>query len=147
MVWLKHLYRGVWGHAHHWLESSGIEPQQSDNLTILYVYCTGGTECLSHTPGSHSACTVRTRLGVDRKILPIRKEPMLIFFTLNAQSILSHAGKMPEHWRLKLEASWVRLPAAASLFTFLYFHLITSKFIYDYTPVCETGRKAMKIGV
>ena len=26
-----------------------------------------------------------------------------------------------EHWRLKLEVSWVRLPAAADLFNFLYF--------------------------
>ena len=31
--------------------------------------------------------------------------------------------------RQKPEVSWVRLPAAAGLFTFLYFRLITSKFI------------------
>ena len=34
------------------------------------------------------------------------------------------------HWRLKPEVFWVQLPATASFFTFLYFHLITSKFIY-----------------
>ena len=37
---------------------------------------------------------------------------------------------MAEHWRLKPEVSWVGLPAADSLFTSLYFCLITSKFIY-----------------
>ena len=64
-------------------------------LTTLYIckYCTGGTECLSCTPGSHSVCAVRTPLGVNRKILSIRKEPMLSgFLTLNAQSLLPHAG-------------------------------------------------------
>ena len=49
---------------------------QPPTLTILYMYCTGGTECLSCTPGSHSACAIRTLLGFDRKILSIRKEPM-----------------------------------------------------------------------
>ena len=37
-------------------------------------------------------------------------------------------GSMAEHWRLKPEVSWVRLPATAGLFTFLYFRLITSDF-------------------
>ena len=37
---------------------------------------------------------------------------------------------MAEQWRLKPEVSWVRLPATAGFFTFLYFCLITSKFIY-----------------
>ena len=37
-------------------------------------------------------------------------------------------GSVAEHWRLKPEVSRVRLPAAAGFFTFLYFHLITSKF-------------------
>ena len=35
-----------------------------------------------------------------------------------------------DSWRLKAEVSWVRLLAAAVLFTFTYFILITSKFIY-----------------
>ena len=49
------------------------------------MYCTGGTECPSHTPGSHSVCAVRTPLGVDRKFFSVRKEPMLsgFFLTLN----------------------------------------------------------------
>ena len=38
-------------------------------------------------------------------------------------------GSVAEHWRLKPEVSWVRLPATAGFFTFLYFHLITSKLI------------------
>ena len=34
-------------------------------------------------------------------------------------------GSVAEHWWLKPEVSWVRLPVAAGFFTFLYFHLIT----------------------
>ena len=29
------------------------------------AYCTGGDKCLSLTPDSHSACGVKTRLGID----------------------------------------------------------------------------------
>ena len=62
-------------------------------LTILYMYCTVGTECHSHTPGSHSVCVVRTPLGVDWKIFSSGKKPMLSGFpTLNAQSTLPHTG-------------------------------------------------------
>ena len=39
-------------------------------------------------------------------------------------------GSVAEHWRLKPEVSWVGLPATAGFFTFLYFRLITTKFIY-----------------
>ena len=39
-------------------------------------------------------------------------------------------GSVAEHCRLKPEVSWVRLPATAGFFTFLYFCLITSKFNY-----------------
>jgi len=57
------------------------------------MYCTSGIGCLSRTPSSHSVCAVRTPLGVDWKILSIRKEPMLSgLLTLNVQSILPHAG-------------------------------------------------------
>ena len=68
----------------------------------------------------------------------------------NAQSILPHTGNkcavdiencegwwssscrgsVAEHWQLKPEMSWVRQRTATDFFTFLYFHLITSKFIY-----------------
>ena len=57
---------------------------------------------VTHLAGSHSVCAVRTLLGVDWKIHFIRKP----------------------------EVSWVWLPVAAGLFTFLYFCLTTSKFIY-----------------
>ena len=32
-------------------------------------------------------------------------------------------GSVAEHWQLKPEVSWVQLPVAAGLFTFLYFCL------------------------
>ena len=81
------------------------------------MYCTGGTECLSRTPGSHSACAIRTPLGVDWEILFVRKELMLSgFLTLNAESILPQAGNCGG-WCL----SWVRLLAAAGLFHFSIF--------------------------
>ena len=57
----------------HWSTTASRPP----TLTILYVYWADGTECLSCTSGSDPACAVRTPLGVDRKILSIRKEPML----------------------------------------------------------------------
>ena len=34
------------------LDRSNHQPPQS----LIYMHCTGGTECLSRTPGSHSAC-------------------------------------------------------------------------------------------
>ena len=78
-------------------QCSATEPQQLDNhqpSQSSYMYCTGGTECLSSTPDSHSVCTVRTLLGIDRKILSIRKERMLSsLLSLNAQSILPPTGK------------------------------------------------------
>ena len=39
-------------------------------------------------------------------------------------------GSVAKHWRLKPEVSWVRPSATFAFFTFLYFYLITSKFIY-----------------
>ena len=89
-------------------QRSATEPRQPDNhqaFTILYMYCTGGTECLSHTstPGSHSVCAIRTLLGVDRKILSIRKKKNMLsgFLIVNAQSILPHAGKKIDVMRHK----------------------------------------------
>ena len=40
-------------------------------------------------------------------------------------------GSVAEHWQLKPEVSWVQLPAAAGLFTFLYFHLIASNLQHE----------------
>ena len=45
-------------------------------------------------------------------------------------------GSVAEHWRLKPEVPWVRLPVTADLFTFLYFYLITSKFLYNIMGSC-----------
>ena len=57
------------------------------------MYCTGGTECLSHAPGSYSVCTVRVPLGVYGKVFSVRRVPMLSdLLTLNPQSILPQAG-------------------------------------------------------
>ena len=44
---------------HLWLEPPGLchwamTARQPPTLTILYMYCKGGTECLSNMPGSHS---------------------------------------------------------------------------------------------
>ena len=80
--------------GHLWLESPvlyywAMTAGQPPTLTILYMYCTGGTECLTRTPGSRSVCALRTQFGINRKILSVRKEPMLSgFLTLNAKSIL-----------------------------------------------------------
>ena len=69
----------------HWATTAAQPPTS----TILYMYCTGGTECLSRTPGSHSVCAVRTPLGVDRKFSLSGKNPCwVVFVTLNAKSIL-----------------------------------------------------------
>ena len=47
---------------------------------------------------------------------------------------------MAEHWRLKPEVSWVRLPAT-SLFTFLYVYLITSSIIHRVQVIVGDGAK------
>ena len=59
------------------------EPRQPDNHqpSQSSMYCTGGTECFSRTPGRHSVCAVRSSLRVDQKFLFIRKEPMLSVFS------------------------------------------------------------------
>ena len=113
-------------------------------LTILYMYCTGGTECLSRTPGSHSVCAVRTPLGVDWKILSIRKEPMLSGFSHSKYSKV-RVGGCPvavAHWQSTGGSSQrcpgfdsQRLPA---FYTFLCFRLITSKFLMRNNPFDQT---------
>ena len=44
--------------------------------------------------------------------------------------VLPPTNDLSMQGRLKPEVFWIQLPAAAGLFTFLYFCLITSKFIY-----------------
>ena len=74
---------------YHWATTA----KQPPTLTIVYMYCMGGTDNPSRTPGSHSVCAVRTLLRVNWRIIFIRKEPMLSgFLTLNSQSILPHVG-------------------------------------------------------
>ena len=99
---------------------------QPPTLTILYMYCTGGTDCLSRTPGIYSVCAIRTQLRVNLKIPSIRKEPML--------SGLSHS----KCW-VSTGGSSQRCPGFnsqllyASLFTFLHFlnsFLIPTLFAY-----------------
>ena len=53
------------------LTSELRKPNNHQHFTILYVYCTSGTECFSRAPGSHYVCAVRTPLGVYRKHLSI----------------------------------------------------------------------------
>ena len=52
-----------------------------------------------------------------------------IVMVVGCPAVVAHA--VAEHWQLKPEVSWVRLPVATGLFTFLYFHLITSKFQHE----------------
>ena len=65
--------------------------RQPPALTILYRYCTGGSECLSHTPGSQSVCAVRTQSGVGQKLKfpPPAKSPMLLWFVPHCAVLLN----------------------------------------------------------
>ena len=56
-------------------------------------------------------------------------------------------GSVAEHWRLKPEVSWVRLLVIAGFFTFLYFRLITSKFIYSATTMVEYYNSVVKVSI
>ena len=49
-------------------------------------------QCLSHTPGSHSVCTIQTPWGSTGELsISIRRESMLSgFLTLSAQILASH---------------------------------------------------------
>ena len=66
---------------------------------VLYAskYVQRCMKCLSCTPGSHSVCAVSSRLEVDRKILSIRREPMLSgFFSLyKCLELLPHIEWLP----------------------------------------------------
>ena len=73
------------------------------------MYCTLGTECLSHNPGSHSVCAVRTLLGVNRKILSIKKEPILSSFLTLKASYLMLEIKEFRCYEAKLEESAVHI--------------------------------------
>ena len=55
---------------------------QQPSYLIFHMCCTGGTECHSRTPGSHSVCAVRTPLGVDRRIFHQEKNSCWVVFSL-----------------------------------------------------------------
>ena len=70
------------------LQPNNHQPPQSLMCTAQVVL-----KCLSCTPGSHSACAVRTPLGVNQKILSIRREPMLSGFSQSkCLELLPHDG-------------------------------------------------------
>ena len=50
---------------------------------------------LSHASSSHSVCAVRTLLGIDCKILSIRKEPSVEWLSQSTQT-----EKTTQHWGL-----------------------------------------------
>ena len=124
--------------------------------TSTYIYCTGGTDCLSCTLGTHLA--VPSELRQDRDNFPVNPPSRVL--TAHAEWLsgvqLRHSvcavhievcegwwlsgcrGSMAKHWRLKPELSWVWLPVTAGLFPFLYFLLITSKFfLFQHEAKCS----------
>ena len=50
------------------------DSRTTTNLTILYMYSIGGTECLSHSSISQSVCANRTPVEFNQKIYSIRRE-------------------------------------------------------------------------
>ena len=50
-------------------------------------------------------------------------------------------GSVAEHWQLKPEMSWVGLQVTAGLFTFLYFHIITSELSLRQDALSIDGNK------
>ena len=102
-------------------QTENHQPSQSSTCTAQVG--------LSHASSSHSVCAIRTLLGIDCKILSIRKEPMLSgFLGLNRlRKPLSTGG----WWLSGCHSPVVWFPAT-SLVCF-HFTLFTSK-----TSKCET---------
>ena len=70
VVYIRRFFSSHWeSNLVHLAHAASVLPLSYNNrtTTILYMYCTGGTECLSRTPGSHLVCALRTPLGVDWK--------------------------------------------------------------------------------
>ena len=67
-------------------DQTTTSPQSSISTTQVRL------QCLSHTPGSHSVCTIQTPWGLTGKLsISIRRESMLSgFLTLSAQILASH---------------------------------------------------------
>ena len=61
-------------------QTPNLRISHTKQLVQPFARCTAGnTKC--RTPGSYSVCAVRTLLGINQKILSIRKEPMLSGFS------------------------------------------------------------------
>ena len=96
------------------------------------------TECLSCTSGSHSVCAVRTPLGVDRKILSIRKARcpgfnywwLLAFFTC----LWDTWARM---WTIKLQ-TW-RSASKASISSLLFSYPKHLKDVYSHSGQLQSG--------
>ena len=54
------------------------QPNNHQPPTILYMYCTSAS--VTHLAAATQKCAVRTPLGVDQKILSIKREPILCGF-------------------------------------------------------------------
>ena len=108
-------------HTHTHTESPAEAEQRVHVLEHL-------AECCANQGSYHLATKKYTQAGNKTMVLPT---------TLTCVHIEDCEGwwlsgccsSVAEHWRLKPEVSWVRLLAAASLFTF---RLITSKFLYHF---------------
>ena len=96
-----------------------MRARQTPTLTILYMYCTGGTEY------SCSMCCQNTVRGRPENL---HQERTHIDWIEDCEGwcLSGCHGSVAEHWRLKPEVSWVQLLVVVGLF---YFCLITSKFI------------------
>ena len=100
------------------------ENGQLSALTILYIYCTGGTEIPQlHTrhPLSMYACAVRAPLGVDRKFSPSEKNPYFIskhlkFPTWDKSS--KDLERENTQYRVKCKIEWVAARCVTETFQY-----------------------------
>ena len=97
-----------------WIEQPvpAIEPRLPDNHQ-LSIYCTGSTEWLSRTPGSHSVCACRHSMCSQNSITTCAVH----IEYCEGWWLASCRSSMAEQRRLKPEVSWDRLPAAAGFFS------------------------------
>ena len=75
-------------------QTPNLRISHTKQLVQPFARCTAGsTKC--RTPGSYSVCAVRTLLGINRKILSIRKEPMLSGFSHSKCSVYLGIAGLP----------------------------------------------------
>ena len=75
----------------------------------------------------HQTIYLMSGWGLDTRLNVILSTQVVLIVSV-WRNILS--GCQMCNWWLKPEVSWVQLPVTAGFFTFLYFHIITSKFLY-----------------